>query len=64
MVITSGTVRNFALVLAIGTVVSAVATVLFARMFTNLILPLVGYKENFFGVKRDDIATAAESEGE
>ena len=59
-----GTIKNFALVFAVGAIVSAIATLLFARMFTSLILPLVDYKESFFGLKRDQNSIEAESKGE
>ena len=49
-----GAVKNFALIFAVGAAVSAISTLLFARMFTSLILPLADYKESFFGLKRDE----------
>lgn len=62
--ICGGAVKNFALLFAIGSVVSVITTLLFARLFTSLILPLVDYKESFFGLKRVEGAEISESEGE
>lgn len=52
----SGSVKNFAVIFAIGAGVSVVTTLLFVRMFCALILPLADYKESFFGLKRIDVA--------
>lgn len=49
----SGAVKNFALVFAVGAVVSAAATLLFYRAFSALILTLAHYKESFLGLKRE-----------
>ena len=62
--LTHGAVKNFALLFAVGAAVSAITTLLFARMFTSLILPLADYKESFFGLKRAEDAPVSESEGE
>ncbi len=62
--LTHGAVKNFALLFAVGAAVSAITTLLFARMFTSLILPLADYKESFFGLKRTEDAPVSESEGE
>lgn len=62
--LTHGAVKNFALMFAVGAAVSAITTLLFARMFTSLILPLADYKESFFGLKRAEDAPVSESEGE
>ena len=62
--LTGGALKNFALIFAVGAVVSAITTLLFARMFTSLILPLADYKESFFGLKRIENANGAEDRGE
>ena len=61
-----GAVKNFAIIFLIGAALSLVTTMLIARMFTSLILPLAEYKESFFGVKRTENANAetAENRGE
>ena len=64
LALTGGALKNFALIFAIGAVVSAITTLLFARMFTSLILPLADYKESFFGLKRVEDANSTESRGE
>lgn len=64
LALTGGAIKNFAIVFAIGVAVSAITTLLFARMFTSLILPLVDYKESFFGLNRIENANGAENEGE
>ena len=61
---TTGVVANFATVFAIGAAVSVVTTMLFARMFSGLILPLVEYKESFLGLKRTDADAFAGEKGE
>ncbi|MEG9429447.1 MAG: hypothetical protein VZQ61_00745 [Christensenellaceae bacterium] len=48
---TGGAVKNFAIIFVIGAALSLITTLLIARMFTSLILPLAEYKESFFGVK-------------
>ena len=62
----SGAVKNFALIFAIGTVLTAIVGMLVSRMFTNLILPIAGYEESFFGVKKTDgdETEVAEEKGE
>lgn len=57
-----GTVKNFAIVFAIGAVLAAITTLLFFRMFSALILPLADYKESFFGL--DNARAATEEKGE
>ena len=59
----SGAVYNFAIVLAIGTVVAAASALLFARMFGALLLPIAGYKERFLGLKRAESAEDDVTEG-
>ncbi|MBQ6921891.1 MAG: hypothetical protein IJQ66_02260 [Clostridia bacterium] len=56
MAFSTGAVYNFAVVLAIGTVVAAVSTLAIARMFDALILALIDNKEKFLGVKRGENA--------
>ncbi len=50
--LTSGTLRNFAIVLSIGVGVSFVATVLISRMFMVIILPLLKNPEKFLKLKK------------
>ncbi len=59
-----GAVKSFSLVFAIGAVLSAITGTLLSRMFTNLILPLTGYKESFFGVEKVTGAETTEEKGE
>lgn len=49
---TTGAIRNFAITFSIGVVVSFFATVLVARMFTFLILPILKEPEKFLNLKR------------
>ena len=51
---TGGTLNCFAITLGIGVVVSFISTVLFTRMFINLILPVCGNSEKFFNLKRSE----------
>lgn len=46
---TKGLVNNFAITFGIGVALSLIATLLFARMFTNLLLGIVKDKESFLG---------------
>lgn len=52
MAFTSGAAYNFAVIYAIGAAVAIAANLLFARMFSALILALNGYKEKFLGLSR------------
>ena len=54
--LTTGAVKNFALVFAIGTVLYAITDLALFRLFAAIILPINGYKPSFFGVKEDAIA--------
>ena len=47
----SGTIKSFAIALAVGIVISFISTVLISRAFMELILPLVSNKEKFLGLK-------------
>lgn len=49
---TSGTVKCFAITLGIGAVISLISALLFTRMFTSLIMPLVKNKEKFLNMKK------------
>lgn len=51
---TGGTLQCFAITLAIGTVVAFISSVLFSRMFVELILPLTKNTERFLNLKRED----------
>ncbi len=48
----NGTLKCFAITLGIGVVVGLISTLLFTRMYTSLILPLVTNKEKFLDLKR------------
>lgn len=50
--LTNGVVKNFAITFGIGVVASLIATLLFARMFVALLLPIVKDKEKFLGVRK------------
>lgn len=52
--LTTGTVKGFAVTFGIGAVVSCVSTMLFARMFASLVLPIAGYGEKFLNLKREE----------
>lgn len=49
-----GALVSFAITFAVGAVVSFISTVLISRLFTESILPLIGNKEKFLSLKRDD----------
>lgn len=49
---TSGTLKCFAITFGIGIAVSLISTLVFTRMFTSLILPIVKNKEKFLRFKR------------
>lgn len=61
--LTGGQVKYFAITLGIGAAASAIAALLFTRMFTAVILPLVKKKDCFLNLKRDGLV-AAEGEAE
>ncbi|MDY6367875.1 MAG: hypothetical protein SPL13_05130 [Clostridia bacterium] len=48
-----GALVSFAITLAVGAVVSFLASALVSRMFTAILLPLVSDKEKFLNLKRD-----------
>ena len=52
--LTKGVIRTFAIAFGVGVVVSFLTTVLVARMFTSLLLPLVKNKEKFLNIKREE----------
>ena len=52
LVLTGGVIQNFAMTFGIGVAVSLICTLVFTRMFTALILPLVSNKEKFLRFKR------------
>lgn len=51
-IFTSGTLKCFAITLGIGAVISAIAALVFTRMFTTLILAIVKDKEKFLNAKK------------
>lgn len=51
---TKGVVNNFAITFGIGVVLSLISTLLFAKMFTRLILDVVKDKEAFLGVEKGE----------
>ena len=53
-VLTTGTVKGFAVTFGIGAVVSFISTMVFARMFASLILPIANYGEKFLNLKREE----------
>ncbi len=57
-----GTLKSFAAVLAIGSVLSAVTTLILHRAFSSLLLSAAGYKEGFMNLKRQDGASAETEE--
>ena len=52
--LTSGQLKGLAITLGIGSVVSIISTLLFTRMFTNLILAVAKNKEALFNLKRKE----------
>lgn len=52
----NGILRNFAIVFAIGSVLSAITDLLFVRMFLSLLVPITENAEKFFGLRRKEIA--------
>jgi preprotein translocase subunit SecD len=57
-----GLIKNFAITFGIGAVVSVISVLLFTRMFTTIILPIVNKKEKFIGFKRQAKLVAEEVE--
>ncbi len=53
-IFTAGTVKGFAITFGIGAVVSYISTMLFARMFASLILPITDYDEKFLKLTREE----------
>lgn len=51
---TNGAIKSFAVTLGIGTVIGAIAVLVFSRMFASLILPLANYSEKFLDLKREE----------
>ncbi|MBP5686983.1 MAG: hypothetical protein J6W87_04285, partial [Clostridia bacterium] len=62
LVFAVGTLKSFAAVLAIGSVLSAVTTLILHRAFSSLLLSAAGYKEGFMNLKRQDGASAETEE--
>jgi preprotein translocase subunit SecD len=52
LVFTKGAIKCFAITFGIGVAVSLIATLVFTRMFTSVILPIVKDKEKFLKFKR------------
>lgn len=52
--LSSGVLKNFALVFAVGTLLAAAINLLISRMFATLILTIVKYNQSFLGLKRAD----------
>ena len=50
--LTKGAVNNFAITFGIGVVLSLISTLLFAKMFTRLLLDVVKDKEAFLGIEK------------
>ncbi len=50
--LTKGAVNNFAITFGIGVALSLISTLLFARMFTTLLLGVVKNKEAFLGINK------------
>jgi preprotein translocase subunit SecD len=51
----SGPLYNFAVIITIGAVLSAITNLLFTRMFVSLFLPVVKNKEKFFNVNTMEV---------
>ena len=51
---TTAEVKLFAITFGIGSVIAGIASLVFARMFIALLLPLVKNKENFLNVKKEE----------
>ncbi len=51
---TTAEVKLFAITFGIGSVLAGIASLVFARMFIALLLPLVKNKENFLNVKKEE----------
>lgn len=54
LLFSTGVLKGFASTFGIGVVVGLITTLLFTRMYTALILPLVENKEKFLNLKRED----------
>ncbi len=60
LALTGGIVRNFATTFGIGVAVSLISSLVFTRMYTGLILPLVKNKEKFLRFKRNEQVSISE----
>ena len=58
----TGTLKSFAVTLAIGSVLSAVTTLILHRMFSSLLLSATGYKEGFINLERTNDVSAETEE--
>lgn len=61
---TKGVINCFAITFGIGVVVSLISTLVFTRMYTALILPLVNNKEKFLRFKRADVTAPVAEDAE
>jgi len=59
---TTGGVNCFAITFGIGIVLGTIASLLFSRMFTSLIMPIAEFNEKFLGLKRSDKKVVIEGE--
>ena len=59
-ILANGAVKGFAITLAIGSVLSAISTLVLARMVVSLLLPIVANSPKAFNLKREEITTEAE----
>lgn len=62
LVFANGLVKNFAITFGIGVAVSLLCTLLFTRIYTALVLPLVKNKEKFLRFNRAQVAYVTEEE--
>ncbi|MBQ8426362.1 MAG: hypothetical protein IJX16_01215, partial [Clostridia bacterium] len=52
---TSVLLKGYAITFGIGVVIGLITTLLFTRMYTSLILPIVENKEKFLNLKRAEV---------
>lgn len=60
-ILTKGVIRGFAITFGIGSALALIATLLFSRMFTSLLLPLTKNNNAFYNLKKAD-ASVEEAE--
>ena len=53
-IFTIGSVNCFAITFGIGSILGALTSLVFSRMFTSLILPICSFNERFLNLKRED----------